>query len=225
MRFADRTEAGRELATRLPAVDAGTAVVLALPRGGVPVATEVARVLEAPLDVIGVRKLGAPQQPELGIGAIAEGGVRVVDNDAVRVLGLDDDALRPIEEAEREELERRVAAYRGDRSFPDLSGRTVIVVDDGLATGSSMRAALQAVRALRPARVVAAVPALRLISIGLPSSVAVGFVVALHVLGLLVPRPPAPGRRSDTVPRAVPLTPRTGSYARNGPCAFYGSGL
>jgi len=124
----------------------------------VPVATEVARALNAPLDVIGVRKLGAPSQPEFGIGAIAEGGIRVVDDDSASAAGLDEEAISALEQRERKELQRRVHEYRGDRGLPELTGKTVIVVDDGLATGVTARAACRAVRSHDPARLVLAVP-------------------------------------------------------------------
>ncbi len=158
MRFADRVDAGKRLAALLDTYADEDVVVLALPRGGVPVAMEVARALGAPLDVIGVRKLGAPQQPEFGIGAIAEGDVRVVDSESAAAVGLDDDAIAAVERRERAELERRVHEYRGDRGLPELAGRTVIVVDDGLATGVTARAACRAVRSHDPARVILAVP-------------------------------------------------------------------
>jgi putative phosphoribosyl transferase len=133
-------------------------VVLGLPRGGVPVAAEVARALAAPLDVLLVRKLGAPGQPELAIGAIAEGGVRLVNEDVLRSLGLGLDAIDRVIAAEEPELERRLRAYRGDRPAVAVAGRTVIVVDDGLATGASMDAACRAVVARGVARLVVAVP-------------------------------------------------------------------
>jgi putative phosphoribosyl transferase len=159
MRFRDRTQAGARLADLLaPRLAGHDVVVLALPRGGVPVASEIARALDAPLDVIGVRKLGAPKQPEFGIGAIAEGGIRVLDRRGMAATGLDEASVEDIEHREREELDRRVAAYRGRRSMPDVAGRTVIVVDDGLATGVTARAACRAVRRLGPARVILAVP-------------------------------------------------------------------
>jgi putative phosphoribosyl transferase len=159
MRFANRIEAGRALADRLqPFAGRDDVVVLGLPRGGVPVAAEVARALAAPLDVLLVRKLGAPGQPELAIGAIAEGGVRLVNEDVLRSLGLGLDAIDRVIAAEEPELERRLRAYRGDRPAVAVAGRTVIVVDDGLATGASMDAACRAVVARGVARLVVAVP-------------------------------------------------------------------
>jgi predicted phosphoribosyltransferase len=132
--------------------------VLALPRGGVPVGFEIATALGAPLDVFVVRKLGMPGHPELAIGAIASGGVRVLNEDLVRWYQLPDRVIEAIADEEQTELERREREYRGERPLIQLDGRTVILVDDGLATGASMRAAVQAVRAHQPARVVVAVP-------------------------------------------------------------------
>jgi len=158
-RFRDRADAGRRLAERLSAyAGRDDVVVLALPRGGVPVAHEVARALGAPLDVFLVRKLGVPGHEELAMGAIASGGVRVLNHPVVESLGIPDDWIQSIAAKEAVELERREREYRGDRPPPELEGRTVILVDDGLATGSTMLAAVRAVRQERPARVVVAVP-------------------------------------------------------------------
>jgi len=159
MLFRDRADAGRHLLSRLGAYHGRPdVVVLGLPRGGIPVGYEVARGLGAPLDVFVVRKLGVPGQEELAMGAIATGGVRVVNRDVVDALHIPPDVLDRAAEAERRELERRERSYRGDRPEPRVEGRTVILVDDGLATGSTMRAAVQALRQQRPARIVVAVP-------------------------------------------------------------------
>jgi len=157
-RFRDRHDAGRRLAAELPAHRDEDPVVIGLPRGGVPVAEEIAAALDAPLEVLAVRKLGAPHNPEYGIGAIAEGGIRVFDSEALAVLGINGGVLDSIVSRETEELRRRVAAYRGERPLIDLRGRTAIVVDDGVATGVTDTAALRAVRRLRPRRLVLAVP-------------------------------------------------------------------
>jgi putative phosphoribosyl transferase len=158
--FRDRTEAGRLLAERL-AVYAGRpdVIVLALPRGGVPVAFEVARALGVPLDVFLVRKLGVPGQEELAMGAIASGGVRVLNEDVVRYLGIPGEVIDAVAADEEQELERREHAYRGDRPAPEIRGRTAILIDDGLATGSTMRAAVAALKRQQPARIVVGVPA------------------------------------------------------------------
>ena len=158
MQFADRVDAGRRLAERLRDQYSSAVVVLGLPRGGVVVAAEVARVLGAPLDVIVVRKLGVPSRPELGMGAIGEGGARVINEQVVRFEGVTAQDLEAVEERERAELDRRAARFRGDRDRIRLTGRTVIVVDDGIATGSTARAACQVARAQGAARVVLAVP-------------------------------------------------------------------
>jgi putative phosphoribosyl transferase len=157
-RFADRRDAGQRLAERLMPLAAEDPVIVALPRGGVPVAREIAMALGAPLEILAVRKLGAPHNPEYGIGAVAEDGTRVIDAEAVAVLGLDQGVVDSLIARETEELRRRVAAYRGDRQPLDLKGRTVIVVDDGVATGVTDTAALRAVRRRRPGRTVLAVP-------------------------------------------------------------------
>jgi putative phosphoribosyl transferase len=157
-RFRDRTEAGKVLAERLRTY-AGheDVVVLALPRGGVPVAHEVAKALGAPLGLFVVRKVGVPGHEELAMGAIASGGVLVLDDRLIQALGLGADDVERAVEAELRELDRRETAY-GSQDAPDLAGKTVILVDDGLATGATMRAAALAVRKLGPARVVVAVP-------------------------------------------------------------------
>jgi predicted phosphoribosyltransferase len=158
-RFRNRSEAGRLLAAKLAAyAKRPDVIVLALPRGGVPVAYEVARALEAPLDVFLVRKLGVPGHEEYALGAIATGGVRVINQDVVRALGIPPARIEAIAAREQQELERRERLYRGDRPPPDVHGRTVILVDDGLATGATMYAAVQALRRQGAGRVVVAVP-------------------------------------------------------------------
>jgi len=158
-RFRDRAEAGRLLGERLRRF-AGRpdVVVLALPRGGVPVGAEVARSLQAPLDVFVVRKLGVPGHEELALGAIAPGGVRVLNRELIDALDLSPEWLEAIDARERRELERRERSYRGTLPPPRLGGRTVIIVDDGLATGSTMTAAIEAIRSSEPAAVIVAVP-------------------------------------------------------------------
>lgn len=157
--FHDRTQAGRMLASRLTAyAGRNDVLVLALPRGGVPVAYEVARALDAPLDVYVVRKLGVPGQEELALGAIASGGVRVLNRDVVRALHIGEAEIDAIAAREQIELDRREKLYRGDRQLPNVAERTVILVDDGLATGATMRAAVQALRQLGPDKLVVAVP-------------------------------------------------------------------
>ncbi|MFI9326994.1 phosphoribosyltransferase family protein [Kitasatospora sp. NPDC052868] len=156
--FTDRTDAGRRLAARLEHLRGAGTVVVALPRGGVPVAAEVAAALGAPLDICVIRKLGVPYQPELGMGAIGEDGVRVLNDHVLRIAGVTADQLARVEEQERAELDRRARRYRGDRPRADLRGCTVVVVDDGIATGSTARAACRIVRARGAARVVLAVP-------------------------------------------------------------------
>ncbi|MBD0357826.1 MAG: phosphoribosyltransferase [Rubrobacter sp.] len=156
--FEDRVDAGRQLAERLAPYAEERPVVFALPRGGVPVGAEVSRSLGAPLEVIVSRKLGAPGQPEFGIGAVAPGGVRVLNERAVRALGIEEDYLEMISARELAEAERRLKLFRGDRPYPDLERRTAILVDDGLATGVTARAALLALRRMNPRRLVLAVP-------------------------------------------------------------------
>lgn len=157
-RFLDRRDAGRRLAERLgPLIDEDP-VVVALPRGGVPVGWEVATALGAPLEVLAVHKLGAPHNPEYGIGAVAEDGTRVIDSEAVAVLGLSGGLLDAMAARATEELQRRVVVYRGGRPALDLGGRVAIVVDDGVATGVTDTAALRAVRRRRPQRTILAVP-------------------------------------------------------------------
>jgi putative phosphoribosyl transferase len=159
-RFRDRAEAGRELGERLAEAYAGRpdVLVLALPRGGVVVGREVADRLDAPLDVLVVRKLGFPGQSELAMGAIASGGVRVLNEALLEQTGVSEGLVEDVVARERVELERREALYRGDRPAPDVAGKTTLVVDDGLATGSTMLAAVQALRSLRAGRTVVAVP-------------------------------------------------------------------
>lgn len=159
MIYRNRSEAGKYLAAQLTSyADRDDALVLALPRGGVPVAFEVAKELRAPLDIFLVRKLGLPGHEELAMGAIATGGVRVLNDDVVDYLEISDDVIDSIAAKELTELERRERAYRGNRPEPDVRGKTVILVDDGLATGSTMRAAASAIRQQAPARIVVAVP-------------------------------------------------------------------
>ena len=159
MRFRDRTDAGRVLADAVSGRAAGDGVVvLGLPRGGVPVAAEVSRALGAPLDVFVVRKLGTPGHRELAMGAIASGGVRVMNDDLVRRLGVPPEAVEAVVGVELAELHRREAAYRSGRPPLELTGRTAVLVDDGLATGATMLAAVGAVRAAGAGRVVVAVP-------------------------------------------------------------------
>jgi predicted phosphoribosyltransferase len=159
MRFRNRSEAGQFLAQKLKKyADRPDVMVLALPRGGVPVAIEVARVLNATLDVFLVRKLGLPEREELAMGAIATGGVRVLNEEVVRALRVPDEVIDAVAAQEQQELKRRERLYRGDRPPPDVRGKIVILVDDGLATGSTMRAAVVALRKQRPERIVVAVP-------------------------------------------------------------------
>ena len=158
MPFADRREAGRLLGERLADLRDSDVVVLGLPRGGVVVAFEVSRALRAPLDVILVRKLGVPSQPELAMGAIGEGGVRVLNESVLRVARVSERELGAVEQAERRELQRRSVELRGDRAPLPLAGRSALVVDDGVATGSTARAACRVAAARGARRVILAVP-------------------------------------------------------------------
>ena len=159
VRFADRLEAGRALAARLGAyAHRHDVVVLGLPRGGVPVAAAVADALGAPLDVLVVRKVGVPDQPELALGAVAEGGVSLMNEDVYRMVAPDPAVVERAVARERAALDQRLAAYRAGRPGVPIDGRVAIVVDDGLATGASMEAAVRALRPRGPARVVVAVP-------------------------------------------------------------------
>jgi uncharacterized protein (TIGR00369 family) len=158
MRFRNRSDAGRRLASRLQFLRDEDVVVLGLPRGGVPVAAEVARALGAPLDVILVRKLGVPAQPELGLGAIGESGARVINSEVVRYAQVSEAEIAQVERKERAELQRRAQRFRGDAPHQPLAGRTAVIVDDGIATGSTARAACQVARALGAATVVLAAP-------------------------------------------------------------------
>jgi predicted phosphoribosyltransferase len=157
--FRDRRDAGRKLAQQLlHYANRSDVIVLALPRGGVPVAYDVALALHAPLDIFLVRKLGLPGHEELAIGAIASGGVRVLNEDIIRMLHIPGDVIEHVTQQELHELERRERSYRGDRLPEQVRGKTVILVDDGLATGASMRAAVSGLRTQEPARIVVAVP-------------------------------------------------------------------
>jgi putative phosphoribosyl transferase len=178
--FRDRTEAGMELGRRVARLGlTGPVIVLGLPRGGVPVACEVAAALAAPVDVLVVRKLGAPFNPELAVGAIAFGGVTVYNEQLLEQLGLDSQALESIRARELEELERRERAYRGSKPPPDLAGKTVVVVDDGVATGATMHAAVLACRKLEPRRVLVAVPTAAVDAVARLTEVA-DRVIAVH---------------------------------------------
>jgi putative phosphoribosyl transferase len=181
-RFRDRTDAGQRLAEGLGAyANRPDVLVLALPRGGVPVAAEVAKKLNAPLDVLVVRKLGVPFHPELGMGAIATGGVQIVNREVVDALGIEAEAIETVAREEQRELERREKAYRGNVPASELESKTVILVDDGIATGSTMLAAIAAARQLKAARIVVAVPTVA------PSTYEKMREVADDAVALLVP--------------------------------------
>ena len=157
--FEDRRAAGRALVPELQRCDLADPIILGLPRGGVPLAYEIAIALRAPLDTIVVRKLGVPSQPELAFGAIASGNVRVINDDVVGTLfSLDDDTIEQVARREMHELQRRERNYRLDRPYPELAGKDVVLVDDGLATGATMRAAAEAVKSKDPGSVIVAVP-------------------------------------------------------------------
>src|SRR5262245_47986320 len=159
MIFRDRAHAGQILATLLKKYERrADTLVLALPRGGIPVAYEVGKELGLPVDVFVVRKLGVPGQEELAMGAIATGDIRIINYEIVNQLGIGQNTIDAVAERERHELRRREELYRGDRKTPELRGKTIILVDDGIATGSTMRAAIAALRQLGPARIVVAVP-------------------------------------------------------------------
>lgn len=180
--FSDRTQAGQTLGAAV-AERFRSALVLALPRGGVPVAAEVARAAGGDLDVFVVRKLGVPGQPELAMGAIATGGVRVLNDDVLQSRSVTPDQLEETTRREQVELERRERLYRGNRPPADLAGRIVLLVDDGLATGATMRAAVEAARLHRPGSVVVAVP------VGAPESCAAVAAIADDLVCLHVPEP------------------------------------
>lgn len=160
MPFVDRADAGRHLAKALTAYKKQSPVILALPRGGVPVAAEVASALGAPLDLILVRKIGVPYQPELAMGAVVDGGEPVVvrNESVIRLSGVNETEFNAIRDEQLAEIERRRKLYLGDRPHPQISGRIVIIVDDGIATGATTRAALRAIRARKPSKLVLAVP-------------------------------------------------------------------
>jgi putative phosphoribosyl transferase len=182
VRFKDRRDAGVELSARLRAYrDDPQVTVLGLPRGGVPVAYEVASALRAPLDVFVVRKLGVPGRRELAMGAIASGGVRVLNQEVIDNLRIPLAVVEEVAREEEREIERQRRLYRGDVPFPPVAGRTVILVDDGLATGSTMRAAVKALRTMEPGRIVAAAP------VAAPETVGVLGKEADAVVALTIP--------------------------------------
>ena len=158
-RFADRSEAGQQLAAQLRSyADRADVWVLGLPRGGVPIAYEIAKALHLPLDICLVRKLGVPEQPELAMGAIASGGIMVLNQEVLRSFHISDSVVQKVAAVEQQELERREQVYRGNRPMPEVSDRTVILADDGIATGSTLRAAVAILREQEPERIVVAVP-------------------------------------------------------------------
>lgn len=158
MIFANRQEAGKLLATELARHRNEKPIVLALPRGGIPIGFEIAEVLHAPLEVLVARKIGAPHNPELGIGAIAEDEVRVLDEPTIKLLGISTEEIEKVTEKEKEELKRRVAMYRNNKPLPSLKAKTVLLVDDGLATGVTARAAIASIKKQKPKRLIFASP-------------------------------------------------------------------
>lgn len=157
--FKNRKDAGKKLAEKLLKYSGrDEIVILALPRGGVPVAFEVAKALKAPLDIFMVRKLGVPGHEELAMGAIAMGGVKVLNNDVISMLNISDNMINKVITEETEELNRRTENYRGNKPLPDVKNKIVILIDDGLATGASMKAAITALKLLKPEKIIAAVP-------------------------------------------------------------------
>ena len=185
MSFSDRADAGRQLADALAEFKSASPLVLALPRGGVPVAARVARALDAPLELLLVRKIGVPRQPELAAGAVVDGTDPIVvrNEDVIRMSGMSEDEFNRTRDQELRELRRRRELYVGGRPFPDLRGRTVIVVDDGVATGATMRAALRGLRALQPRQVVLATP------VGPPDTIMDLGAEADRVICLEIPEP------------------------------------
>lgn len=155
--FLNRTDAGRQLSEKLKKYEPENPIILALPRGGVPIGYEIARELKAPLDVFIVRKVGTPWNPELGIGAVAP-GVEIVDRESLQALRITDSEVQKIIKQEQQEVKRRQRLYRKDEAFPDISRKTVILVDDGIATGITTRAAIQAIKQLKPGKLILAVP-------------------------------------------------------------------
>lgn len=181
MELTDRTDGGRRLVPLLSALDLSSPLVLALPRGGVPVGRAIADALDAPLDVLVARKLGVPGRPELAMGAIAEGGVAVLDDETLSVLRITPERVDAVVVSEEAELARRVETYRGDRALTNPAGRDVVLVDDGVATGMTAEAALRSLRARAPGRLVLAVP------VGAPATIARLRALADDVVAVVAP--------------------------------------